>query len=97
MLMGIESEIGRVLVPGRDRVGMGILDEEGAGEHQDVGAEQRLHDVENARILDQLAHPGQADMELAPIAFPQGPPAFPSWWEAVTARRKAATVPAPIE
>jgi putative (di)nucleoside polyphosphate hydrolase len=39
----------------------------------------------------------RALLELAPIAFPEGQPAFPSWWEAVTARRKAASAPAPIE
>jgi len=39
----------------------------------------------------------RALLELAPIAFPQGQPAFPSWWEAVTARRRAVVSPAPIE
>jgi putative (di)nucleoside polyphosphate hydrolase len=39
----------------------------------------------------------RALLELAPIAFPDGQPAFPTWWEAVTARRKAAVAPAPIE
>ena len=39
----------------------------------------------------------RALIELAPIAFPGGQPAFPSWWEAVTERRKAAPAPAQIE
>jgi putative (di)nucleoside polyphosphate hydrolase len=39
----------------------------------------------------------RALVELAPIAFPQGQPAFPQWWEAVTARRKAPPAPARIE
>jgi len=34
--------------------------------------------------------------ELAPLAFPQGPPAFPPWWDKVIARggHRAATAPA---
>jgi putative (di)nucleoside polyphosphate hydrolase len=39
----------------------------------------------------------RALLELAPIAFPQGQPAFPSWWETVTAAGKAAVSPASIE
>jgi putative (di)nucleoside polyphosphate hydrolase len=37
--------------------------------------------------------------ELAPIAFPQGPPAFPSWWAQVTspARGSARAATAPID
>lgn len=30
----------------------------------------------------------RAMLELAPIAFPDGQPAFPPWWESVTSRRK---------
>ena len=36
----------------------------------------------------------RALLELAPIAFPAGQPAFPPWWESVTSRRKAATASA---
>jgi putative (di)nucleoside polyphosphate hydrolase len=39
----------------------------------------------------------RALVELAPIAFPHGQPAFPQWWEAVTTRRKAPSAPASIE
>jgi len=39
----------------------------------------------------------RALLELAPHAFPEGQPAFPSWWEAVTARRKSPSVRASID
>jgi putative (di)nucleoside polyphosphate hydrolase len=39
----------------------------------------------------------RALVELAPIAFPHGQPAFPHWWEAVTVRRNAPSASASIE
>lgn len=38
---------------------------------------------------------GRALEELAPLAFPQGPPALPSWWARVTARGGRRTAPEP--
>ncbi len=36
--------------------------------------------------------------ELAPLAFPEGQPALPSWWNEVTASaRRTASAPAPVE
>ena len=38
----------------------------------------------------------RALLELAPTAFPDGQPEFPSWWASVTERRKAAPAPASV-
>ena len=72
VLVGREAEEGRVLVPRRDGVGVRLLDEEGAGVDQDVGAEQRFHHVEQAWILDEVARPRAAHMELAAVAGRDG-------------------------
>ena len=67
MLVGQQAEEGRILVPSGDRVGLWFLYEEGAGEDQQVGPEQRFHHIQEAWIADEVARPGTAGMQLAPV------------------------------
>jgi hypothetical protein len=52
VLIRLDAEIGRILVPGGEGRAVRLLDEEGRGEHQDVGADQVLDRVENTRMTD---------------------------------------------
>jgi len=50
VLVRIEPEIGRVLVPRGKGRALSLLDEEGRGIDQDVGPDQILDDIEDARM-----------------------------------------------
>src|SRR5665213_2208374 len=72
VLVGRDAEIGRVLVPGRESGAVRLLDEEGRGEHHDVGPDQILDRIEDARMADQPIEPRQEGIgggAPAPIAL----------------------------
>jgi hypothetical protein len=59
MLVRVETEIGRVLVPGGEGRAVRFLDEEDRGVDQDVEADHILDDIENALVPDQRIKPRQ--------------------------------------
>lgn len=76
MLVRIKAEIGRVLVPGGKGRAVGLLDEEGRGVDEDVGADQVLDDIEDASVTDEPVEPGQHDIGRrapAPVALVNRP------------------------
>jgi hypothetical protein len=72
VLVRVEAEIGRVLMPGGEGRAVRLLDEEGLGVDQDVGADQILDDIEDALVPDQRVEPRQENVRggaPAPIRF----------------------------
>ena len=68
LLLRLQAEIGAVLVPGGEGGRVRLLDEEGAGPDQDIGADHVLDGVEDARMADQVVEPGRVGIGMrAPL------------------------------
>ena len=65
--MGVEAEIGRILMPRGDAVGTGFFDEEGSIVDQNVGTNQILDCVENSGMPRQFGGPRKPYVELAGV------------------------------
>jgi hypothetical protein len=57
-----QTEICGVLVPGRDRRALGLLDEPRRGEHEDVRTDETLDGIEDRRMAGERMHPRQQDV-----------------------------------
>ena len=66
MLVRGQAEIGRVLVPGGEGRAVRLLDEKGRGVDEDVGPDQVLDHVEDARLPHQRIEPRQHDVAGRP-------------------------------
>ena len=75
--MRVAAEIGRILVPGDEGAVARRLDPEARTEGEDVGADDVLGRIEDARLAEQVPGLGQAEMALeledaridAPVLF----------------------------
>ena len=63
----VQPEIRGVLVPGRDGRALGLLDEPGAREHEDVGSDEALDGVEHGRVADEGIDPRQQDVRARAV------------------------------
>ena len=62
--MRVAAEIGRILVPGDERSVARRLDPEARAEGENIGPDDVLGRVEDARLADQVPGLGQAEMAL---------------------------------
>ena len=65
VLVRLEAEVSRVLVPRGKRRGTRVLDEERAPENEDVGTDHVLDSIEHARVPHELVRPGQVNVRGA--------------------------------
>src|SRR5688500_12615647 len=65
VLVRLEAEVSRVLVPRGKRRGTRVLDEERAPDNEDVGTDHVLDSIEHARVPHELVRPGQVNVRGA--------------------------------
>ena len=68
MLERRQPEIGRILVPGHEILAVRFLQPDGGMKHHDVGPDQRLHAIQDARMAHQRGRPGEQQIGLHPVA-----------------------------
>jgi hypothetical protein len=63
-----QTEVRGVLVPGRDRRALGLLDEPRRGEHEDVRTDETLDGIEDRRMAGERMDPRQQDVRARAVA-----------------------------